>query len=352
MPSPLPQIASTAWEHPADRAALNTLRALPGFDEVVRRVAGAFGERGIRNLFLANAVRVGPTQRPKLWGRYEEVLATLDWPGAPGGRVPQLYVTQTPFLNAGAVGFDDPFIVLHTATLELLDPDEARFLLAHELGHVMSGHVTYRTIAVLLLTLGLGNLPFLAGAALLPFQLALLEWYRKAELSSDRAGLLGVQEPRVAYMTFLKMAGGTRPGSADDDALDLDAFLAQAAEYDAGGTGWDTVLKALNTALRDHPFHTVRVAELQRWVDGGDYARILAGEYARRGAGPARPLDQDYAEAASYYGEQVRQATSSIRDSLRRAGSAFDEAFRARGGAPRGADGPGNGSAGGGAPGV
>ena len=54
----------------------------------------------------------------------------------------------------------------------------------------MSGHTTYTTIAIILLTIGLNNLPFLAGIALLPFQLALLEWYRKAELSSDRAGLL------------------------------------------------------------------------------------------------------------------------------------------------------------------
>ena len=43
----LTQISSRAWEHPADRAALNTLRAIPGFDEVVRKVASFFGERGI-----------------------------------------------------------------------------------------------------------------------------------------------------------------------------------------------------------------------------------------------------------------------------------------------------------------
>ena len=62
----LTQISSRAWEHPADRAALNTLRAIPGFDEVVRKVAGFFGERGIRQLFLANAVRVGPRPLPLL----------------------------------------------------------------------------------------------------------------------------------------------------------------------------------------------------------------------------------------------------------------------------------------------
>ncbi|HEX4469050.1 MAG TPA: hypothetical protein VH080_05925, partial [Gemmatimonadaceae bacterium] len=74
----LTQISSRAWEHPADRAALNTLRAIPGFDEVVRKVAGFFGERGIRQLFLANAVRVSPRQRPRLNQIYTEVLETLD----------------------------------------------------------------------------------------------------------------------------------------------------------------------------------------------------------------------------------------------------------------------------------
>ncbi|HEY0776611.1 MAG TPA: M48 family metallopeptidase [Gemmatirosa sp.] len=339
MPIRLDDISSTAWEHPADRAALNALRALPGFDAVVRRVAGFFGERGIRQLFLANAVRVGPTQYPALWAGYQEMLRALDWPGAhaaPGasGRVPELYVTQTPFVNAGAVGFADPFIILNTASVELLEPEEQRFLLAHEIGHIASGHVTYNTIAIILLTLGLNSLPAFAGLALLPFRLALLEWYRKAELSCDRAGVLGVQDPRVAYRAFLKLAGGARRGTPGADvALDLDAYLAQAAEYEAVGSAWDRVLQVLATAQQDHPFHTVRVGELQRWVQGGDYARILAGDYARRADAP-RPLGDDVGDAADYYGEQVRQATASVREAVERAADAFagavGDAFRGR----------------------
>src|SRR5256885_16296319 len=93
----LTQISSRAWEHPADRAALNTLRSIPGFDEIVRKVAGFFGERGVRQLFLADAVKVGPRQRPKLDAMWTEVLETLDWPERP-----ELYITHTPFVNAGA----------------------------------------------------------------------------------------------------------------------------------------------------------------------------------------------------------------------------------------------------------
>jgi Zn-dependent protease with chaperone function len=325
---PLPQISSISWEHPADRAALNTLRAIPGFDEIVRKIAGFFGERGVRYLFLANAVRVGPRQRPRLDAIMEEVLTTLDWNPGPTGRRPQLYVTQSPVVNAAAVGFDEPFIVMHSAMLDLLDDEELRFILAHELGHIMSGHTTYRTIALIFLTIGLGSMPFLAGLALLPFQLALLEWYRKAELSCDRAGLLGTQDPRACMTSFLKMAGG----AVGVDHIDLDDFLVQAAEYESPAGPWDSVLKVINTAMRDHPFNTVRAAELQRWIQGGGYDRILRAEYQRRGSDDDRPLRQDYSEAATYYGGAMKDvagtAATTLGDAASRARDAFNQKFR------------------------
>jgi len=157
---PLVQISSRSWEHPADRAALNTLRAIPGFDEVVRKVAGFFGERGIRQLFLGDAVKVSAGQRPKMNAMWTEVLETLDWPERP-----ELYVSQTPIANAMAVGFDKPFVVMHSGLLEILDEEEQRAILGHELGHIMSGHPTYTTIAIILMYFGVSHLPFLAGRA-------------------------------------------------------------------------------------------------------------------------------------------------------------------------------------------
>lgn len=316
----LTDISSLSWEHPADRAALNALRSLPGFQQVVNRVAGFFGERGVRHLFTANAVRVGPTQRPDLDALWTEVLATLDWP-----RRPQLYVTQTPNVNAGAVGFGDPFVVINSASLEHLTREEVRVLLAHELGHIVSGHVTYRTIAQIIFLFGISNLPFLAGIALLPFQVAIMEWYRKSELSCDRAALLGVQDPDVVLTTFMKLAGGREFG----DRLDLGAFKEQAREYEVDDTAWDTVLKTFNTAFRQHPFFTVRAGELQRWVEGGAYARILAGEYQRRAdERPAEHLGEDVKEATDYYAQKAKAAVDKVGETLGRAKEAFTDAFK------------------------
>ncbi len=301
MATPLTQISAVSWEHPAYRAALRALRAIPGFDEVVRKIAGAFGERGVRNLFLGDAVLVGPTQRPRLHALYQDVLQALDWPGN-GQPAPQLYVAQNPIANAGAVGFDQPFIVISSGTLELLDPEEQRFVLAQQLGHIMTGRTTYRTIALIVLFFGMGALPLLASIALLPFQLALLEWYRTSELSADRAGMLGTQDPRASLMAFLKLAGG----KADGDQIDLDAYLAQAAEYEMGGSAWDSVLKALNTALREHPFHTVRVAELRRDERRPELQRVRGAQRVRaQQAGRGRADHRSGPHLDPFFGERA-----------------------------------------------
>ncbi|MBI4419973.1 MAG: M48 family metallopeptidase [Gemmatimonadetes bacterium] len=315
----LSQIAPVAWEHPADRAALQTLRAVPGFDEAVRKLVGFFGERGIRLLFQANAVRVGRTQFPPLHSLLTEVATTMDWPDQP-----ELYVSQTPLVNAGAVGMDRPFIVLNSGAVQLLDHDELRVLIAHELGHVMSGHALYRTVLILLLELGFQNLPFLAGLALLPIKLALLEWSRKSELSADRAGLLAAQDQRAAMGVFLKLAGGGKP-----EETDLNAFMEQAREYEEKGGALDTVYKILNTLGATHPFNTLRAAELERWVNAGDYERVLRGEYARRGTQQdERPLGPDLSEAASHYARVARKTAEGVADAAKRAAKAFSEAFK------------------------
>jgi Zn-dependent protease with chaperone function len=319
---PLVQISSRAWEHPADRAALNTLRAIPGFDEIVKKVASFFGERGIRQLFLGDSVKVTAGQRPRMNVMWTEVLETLDWPERP-----ELYVTQTPIANAMAVGFDKPFVIVHSGLLEILDEDELRTVLGHELGHIMSGHTTYSTIAYILLYFGLSNLPFLAAMSILPFQLALLEWQRKSEFSSDRAGMLVAQDLNVAMSTEMKLAGGKAYG----DQLRVEEFIRQAEQYETGGDVYDTILKILNTVMRTHPMHTVRAAELLRWHRGGGYDKILAGDYIRRGESTeAHPLSEDYVDAAGYYGQKTRETVDQFKDGLSKARDAVASAWKNR----------------------
>ncbi len=319
-----PDIAPSAWEHPADRAALQALRSVPGFEDVVRKILSALGgERGIRLLFQGNAVKAGPHQFPRIWALHVEVCTTFDWP-----TIPELFVSQTPFFNAGAYGVDNPFIVLNSSALEILNEDEVRTLIAHEMGHVVSGHAFYRTIAAILAMVSLGALPFLAGLAILPVKLAFLEWSRKSELSSDRAGLLGGQDFMASQSLHMKAAGGSRDIGFTDQ-MNVDAFMAQAREYGDANDGLAVVYKIINTLGLTHPMNTVRAAELQQWVTSGEYDRILRGEYPRRsGTDQGRPIREEMAEAGSYYAREARETAGKVAQAAKDAAGRVGEAFR------------------------
>ena len=314
----LTEIDPSSWEHPADRAALQAVRKIPGFDEVLKKLFGLFGEKPIRLTFQANAVRVSEKQFPRIHQRYQEVLETLNAPTTYG-----LYVSQNPVVNAGAYGMDKPFIVLHSASLIILDEDELTFLLGHEVGHILSGHVLYRTMTVLLLSLAQMGFP-IVGLAARAILVGLLEWQRKSELSCDRAGLLAVQHPEASLKAFLKLAGGGNPRETN-----LNEFLVQADEYRQSGDVADIVFKVLNLLGTTHPFHVLRAAELRDWIEKGEYDRIMRGDYRRRGE-TAPPWAQDAAEAARQYKEDSTNVKEQLGDAVRKMRDAFQEGFKNR----------------------
>jgi Zn-dependent protease with chaperone function len=264
-----PGLSPRAYEHPADRTALRALRAVPGFDLLVRKTFRGVGDRALRLAFLASAVRVGPKQLPAVHERHVEACAVLGI-----DPLPELYVAQAPFLGAGVVGVDRPFVVLDAAALQLLGLDELQFVLAHELGHVLAGHGLYKTMLQLLLRTAWPAMSFpLSGAALLGVTAAMLEWDRCSELSADRAGLLVVQSPDVARSATMKLTAGQAP-------FDAEELARQAEEYDAGGAIAESVLRLLRLMGQSHSFPVLRLAELRKWIRSGAYQEILEGRYA------------------------------------------------------------------------
>jgi len=115
-------------------------------------------------------------------------------------------------------------------------------------------------------TLGLGSL---LGQGLV---VALHDWYRKAELTSDRAGLLCVQALDPCVGTFMKLAGGASRLYAE---MDRDAFLQQIRAYDdADELLLNKAYKGMLTLYRSHPFPILRARELDTWYRDG-YRRLM-----------------------------------------------------------------------------
>jgi Zn-dependent protease with chaperone function len=295
----LRSISSRAWEHPADQGALIALRKLKGFDTVLKAMSGLINERAVRLELLGSAVRADERNFSVLHRLLTEVAATLD-----AAELPELYVRATPTFNAVTIGMDKPIILVDSGLFDLLDEEELRFVIGHELGHAMSGHAVYQTLLIRLLSLSgvLATIP-MGGIGIRMIIAALMEWSRKSELSADRAGLLATQDPATAFRTHMKLASG---GSIEH--LDQTSFFAQGAEY-AGATDIrDSVLKLLLIERRSHPFAVSRAAELRTWVDSGAYTALLGGSYPRRD-------DDDTAKVSEAAQAAARSYTEAFRDS-------------------------------------
>ncbi|MEU7640991.1 MULTISPECIES: M48 family metallopeptidase [unclassified Streptomyces] len=292
-----PGISSRSYEHPADRSALVALRKLSGFDTVFKTLSGLLPERSLRLLFLSDSVRVGDQQFAHLHAMLRDACYVLDLE-----KVPPMYVNQDPQPNAMCIGLDEPIIVVTTGLVELLDEEEMRAVIGHEVGHALSGHAVYRTILLFLTNLAtkVAWIP-LGNVAVMAIVTALREWFRKSELSADRAGLLVGQDLQASMRGLMKLAGGNHLHE-----MNVDAFLKQAEEYESGGDLRDSVLKILNVLPRSHPFTTVRAAELKKWAESRDYQRIMDGHYPRRDEDKDASVSDSFKDSAAHYAESVR----------------------------------------------
>jgi Zn-dependent protease with chaperone function len=304
----LPGISPRAYQHPADRAATAALQRIPYLDQVVRRLIALGYERALRAASLGASVRLGQEQLPHIWVLHRQVFHTLDVEP-----LPDLYMTQFPLANAATIGTERPIVVLNSELVRLLDDDGRRAVLAHEAAHVHADHVLYQTALAILVRVGASGLPALAGLPLMAIRMALMEWSRQAELSCDRGAAIVTRDPLAVCRALMILAAGE--AAAD---LSLDAFIAQAMEYDEGGKGVERLTKLLQELNVTHPMPVRRVRMLLDWVRAGDYDRVIGGDYVRRGEEPPLRAETDAAQA--HYSQRIGDAFAQAGSSVAEAG--------------------------------
>ena len=275
-------ISSEAFRHPLDRQAEQALRNLPGFNLIARKFVEFIYERPQLVYLIGNSIQVGPRQYSTIYQMFRECVRDLDiYPE------PTLFVSQNPEANSYALGQDNPYIVINTGILDLLDEAEIRVVLAHELGHIKCGHTILIQMAMWAmnaasalgeLTFGIGNL---VTQALI---YAFFEWRRKAELSSDRAALLVMDDLNPVMSTMMKLSGGSNKYANE---CSLQEFIKQSENYQAlDEDGLNQVYKFLmyngsQGTMLSHPFPVERLHYLRAWAVSEEYQQIRRGNYQR-----------------------------------------------------------------------
>ncbi|MDR1902616.1 MAG: M48 family metallopeptidase [Treponema sp.] len=303
-----------SWEHPADKAALSALKQMKGIDELVRNLVSITTERSLKLMVLASAVKVTQNQYARLHTILADVVDVFDW-----GYTPNLFVTQSPFWNAGVLGVKEPFIIIHSAMLQGCEDAEIAAVIGHEMGHIMSGHALYKTLVYLLANISLNFIPM--GDILVgPIKAALFEWNRKSELSADRAGLLAVQNADTNFNLLMKMAG-----AGDLNQVNINEFFYQAQEYENQKTLLDSIHKVLNQLWQSHPYPVIRLQELKTWEASGGYQSILEGNYKKRGAGNEN-VQEDVKGAYEYYQDSVKKGDDPVSNIFNNVGEGLEKA--------------------------
>jgi Zn-dependent protease with chaperone function len=306
-------ISSKAYEHPADRAATAALQSIPYLDRVVRKLIALGYEGALRQSFLGSSVRLGENQLADVWRAHARAYKTLDMEP-----LPDLYLTQFPIANAMAIGAERPIVVIQSGLVKLLDGEQLRAVFAHEAGHILSDHVMYSTALAILVRLGsLPGVPL----PLLPIRTALLEWFRAAELSCDRAAALVTRDPLVVCRVLMVIAAG-----AEAERLDLDVFMAQGLEYREGGKGLQRLTRLLLDLGLTHPMPVRRIHELMTWVQSGEYDRIVGGSYVTRDE-PVRPR-AEASDAIAHYTERFRGVFRDAGESINDVGKQLTDWLR------------------------
>ncbi len=171
----------------------------------------------------------------------------------------QVFVAPSNRLNAYTFGLVSPqVVVLHSALLQVLDADELRFVLGHELGHVRLGHTWLNSLVG-----GMAGMPSPSMASVI-LAMAFLWWNRACEYSADRAGLLACGKPHKAISALVKLAAGTEAGTRAGIELALRHIEAED----------DHSLAGLGELLSTHPMMARRIEQLRHYAASAEYRRL------------------------------------------------------------------------------
>jgi Zn-dependent protease with chaperone function len=273
-----PGITAAAFTSDSDRWALDKLQKVPLLPVVIKK----FHELGLdRWMYVHNlgvSVRCGPNQFPTLYNILKDCCKILDMPE------PELYVSNNPFPNAFAGGIERPYITLHSSIINTMNDEELYYLIGHELGHIKCDHILYFLVYwflwLILEFMGMSFTP--AGSAVsYALVLAFYEWSRQAEFSADRAGMLCSQSRDNCIDAIVKLTAGP---SRLENEVDREAFMDQARAYqdlDFRDQMGKALLFLLIRKEYTHPLPVHRAQALELWYQGGDFTRILNGEYPR-----------------------------------------------------------------------
>lgn len=201
---------------------------------------GMFMVRMQRQTVLGNAMQVEYSDYAWLRDWCNETAKELEMPEV------EIFVTQDPYINAYALGFIRPYIVvINSGTVRYMTNEEIKVTILHEMGHIKYGHTNASVFLNPFTAIPIvGNFTgWLAGF-----------WSRRAELTSDRLALMYTRDPELVKNALVKLhVGPDVAGSMNDVARQWQKYKAERP------------MNRFAQTFSSHPFLVRRLIHIDRW---------------------------------------------------------------------------------------
>jgi Zn-dependent protease with chaperone function len=254
------------YYHDQDKKTLEVLKAIPGFQQVVKSFMKIYNETMINGLNMSSKIRLGPNQLPDIYRLLPPICKVL------GIVEPDFFLEMDPYPNAYTVGDSKISITVTSGLIKSMEEDELKAVLAHECGHIACRHCLYHSMADILLNKGIDLLGL--DAISLPLKMAFYHWQRCSEFSADRAAAVYLQGSSSVIDIMIRLSGGSKEITAK---VNQKLYIEQAKEYQQliDTSIWNKTLQFLILMNQTHPFTAVRAAEIKKWCESGDFAMIM-----------------------------------------------------------------------------
>jgi hypothetical protein len=204
-------------------------------------------DRGIREKLIKHGIRLSERISPRIYRLFGEV-------GARFGVDSRAEVFCLPAADVNAFATIDiresgtfALIGVTSSALERLDDGELRFILGHELGHIQFGN--NRLDGLLSTSQDNPDITVLPALG----ESLFLRWRKKAEISSDRAGVIASGDFRSSATALLKATFGLSEKNLN---LDVEALVSQVDEIKGHP-------ELMEEAFASHPLLPIRLKAIE-----------------------------------------------------------------------------------------
>ena len=201
---------------------------------------------------------------------------------------PPVFIQGSADVNAYVTNLTHPHVLVLTGGLVELfqdNPDELKFIIGHELGHIKAQHIRTHFVGRLLYRTMLGKTPAQAGAVSNLVSVAtaggMLHWYRESEYTADRAGMLCVNgDVKTAQQALLRLLHRTRQTNKlmSEVESDFSVSLARQDQSELRNRPFVQIFSFATELQSTHPFVPQRCEQLAQWRSSDEYAEISSRE--------------------------------------------------------------------------